>query len=204
MGLWQEEPLRGSSRESEPLLGEYNGLVLVLRVIDEATFVQPIRRVPIDSLPCTGQAMFFPRREVENGQYRFVNLRFVVTHRSATVRAQKMMRLLRSVVKVSQFRASRTPAQPDPLPSNDKIERRGAAPTRNEGSLSQSSTPPWLTGDATRDRSNRLLGLQRRLRALPGLEFFSEHPAQRGFVDWRGTRSLTQRLIDQGLISSTL
>ena len=30
--------------------------------------------------------MFFPRREIENGQYRFVDHGFVVTHRSAMVK----------------------------------------------------------------------------------------------------------------------
>jgi hypothetical protein len=43
------------------------------------------------------------------------------------------------------------------MSSNDEVERRGASPASNEGTLSQSSTPPWLTEDATRDRSNRLL-----------------------------------------------
>jgi hypothetical protein len=33
--------------------------------------------------------------------------------------------------------------------SNDKVERRGAALPLNEATLSQSSTPPWLTEDAT-------------------------------------------------------
>src|SRR5580658_5113642 len=41
---------------------------------------------------------------------------------------------------------------------NDEVERRGASPASNEGNLSTSSTPPCLNEDATRDRSNRLLG----------------------------------------------
>ena len=41
---------------------------------------------------------------------------------------------------------------------NDEVERRGVSPASNEGTLSKSSTPPWLTEDATRERSNRLLG----------------------------------------------
>jgi hypothetical protein len=64
----------------------------------------------------------------------------VVTHRSAIVRAHKMMRLLGSIVKASQRRASRTPVQPDPLLSNDEVERRGEAPTTNKAALLQSST----------------------------------------------------------------
>jgi hypothetical protein len=51
------------------------------------------------------------------------------------------------------------------MDSNDEVERRGASPASTEGTLSQSSTP--LLGpneDATRDRSNRLLGLYARPR----------------------------------------
>src|SRR5258708_18531794 len=99
-----------------------------------------MRRVQSDSLQCRGQAVFFPGREVENGQSRFVNLRFVVTHATAIVRARKMMRLLSSVVKASQRRASSNPAQPDPLPPNDEGRRRGNALSQNEPDLSQSST----------------------------------------------------------------
>ena len=55
--------------------------------------------------------------------------------------------------------------------------------------------PPWLTEDAN-PAIAQLLGLQKRLRVLPSLEFFPEHPTQRGFVHWRGTRRLTQRSID--------
>jgi hypothetical protein len=51
--------------------------------------------------------------------------------------------------------------------------------------------PPWPTEGATPRSLQRWLGLQERLRVLPGLEYFPEHPAQRGFVHWRGTRSLT-------------
>lgn len=47
--------------------------------------------------------MFFPRSEVENGQYRLVNFRFVVMHSSAIVSSRKMMRLLRSVVKACKL-----------------------------------------------------------------------------------------------------
>src|ERR1700683_4875187 len=101
MWLRGEESLRGLSRESEPILRKGNGLVLVLWVIDETAFAQSIRCAPIDSLPGTGHATFLPCRQIENGQYRFVNLRFVVTHRSAVVRAQRMMRLLRFEVKSS-------------------------------------------------------------------------------------------------------
>src|SRR5882724_11658549 len=43
------------------------------------------------------------------------------------------------------------------LAHNDEVARRGNAPTTNEAALSRSSTPPWLTEDAARDRSNRLL-----------------------------------------------
>src|SRR5580700_709989 len=43
------------------------------------------------------------------------------------------------------------------MPSNDQVERRGFASTVSEADLSQSSPPPWLTEDAARDRSNRLL-----------------------------------------------
>ena len=82
--------------------------------------MQPIRRVPIDSLPRTGQALFFPRREVKNGRYRLVNLRFVVMHGSAVFGPENdaMMRLVRLDVKASHCRFA-TPR------SLDQIVRRG-------------------------------------------------------------------------------
>jgi hypothetical protein len=49
--------------------------------------------------PRAGHAMFFLRSEVQNGQYRFVNPRFVVTHRSAFVRSPRIMRSLKPDVK---------------------------------------------------------------------------------------------------------
>ena len=40
---------------------------------------------------------------------------------------------------------------------NVALERRGVALPANEADLSQSSTPPWPTEDAPRDRSKQLL-----------------------------------------------
>jgi hypothetical protein len=38
-------------------------------------------------MPQTPKVTGFPRREVENGQYRFVNQSFVVTHRPAVIKS---------------------------------------------------------------------------------------------------------------------
>ena len=41
---------------------------------------------------------------------------------------------------------------------NDKVERRGGALPAKKLIYPNHRLPPWLTEDATRDRSNRLLG----------------------------------------------
>ena len=43
------------------------------------------------------------------------------------------------------------------MESNDQVERRGFAPTQNEGNLYQSSIPSLATEAAARDRSTQLL-----------------------------------------------
>jgi hypothetical protein len=58
-----------------------------------------------------------------------------------------------------------------PVSPNDEVERRGVAVSLNEAGLFQSSTSPWLTEDAPRDRSNRLLdGAPRPLLGTYGLD----------------------------------
>jgi hypothetical protein len=90
MSLGGKESLQQRARELA-ILRKGDGPVPVPWVTDETAFVQSIRYVPIDSLSGMGQAMFLPGREMANAQYRFVNLRVVITHRSAVRNARRMI-----------------------------------------------------------------------------------------------------------------
>jgi hypothetical protein len=63
---------------------------------------------------------------------------------------------LRRAVARAHEHAREIPVGVERASSNDEVERRGCA-RLNEADLSRSSTAPWLTEGATRDRSNRLL-----------------------------------------------
>jgi hypothetical protein len=76
--------------------------------------------------------------------------------------------------------------------SNDEVDRREVAPTTNEADLSQSSTPPWLTEDATL-RSLEPIVRRRRyseacevlaydLTGAPQLEQYAARVSERGYA----------------------
>jgi len=73
-----------------------------------------------------------------------------------------------------RYRGDHYQANRGGLVANDEVERRAAAPLRNEDALSQSSTPSLAhRSPNTRDRSNRLLA--------GFAEFLTKHATQ-GFL----------------------
>jgi hypothetical protein len=78
---------------------------------------------PIHPLPGAGSTVFFPRREIENRQYHFVDLRFVVVHRNSVVAVYFNNALAAGRGEDVRIPAFFSGARLPLLLSNDQVER---------------------------------------------------------------------------------